>query len=328
MNKKVVLVTGGAGYVGAVLVPFLLGKGYHVRVLDLILYGDVLKAHKNLDIVRGDIRQRRVVTQALVGVGAVIHLAAISNDPSFELDPDVGKTINYDATLQLVDEAKKARVRRFIYASSSSVYGVKHQIYVTEDLPLEPLTDYSNYKALCEKYLLTQQEKNFYPVVVRPGTVCGYSPRMRFDLTVNILTINALMRRSMTVFGGIQKRPNIHITDMCRAYALLLAAPKTRIAGKIYNVGYQNYTVMELARMVKRILGDPTIAIDVKPTSDIRSYHISSEKIRRELGFVPKHTVEEAIRDIRKAYENGFLHDAFKNKKYYNIQTMQSVLRK
>lgn len=323
--KKTVLVTGGSGYVGAVLVPFLLGKGYAVRVVDLLVYGDVLEAHKNLDLIHGDIRDRAIITEALNGVGAVIHLAAVSNDPSFELDPALGKSINYDATLQLIDTAKEAGVGRFIYASSSSVYGVKHERHVTEDLPPAPLTDYSKYKALCEVYLLGNRTDSFIPIVIRPATACGYSPRMRFDLTVNLLTISALVKRTMTVFGGRQKRPNIHITDMCRAYVTILEAPEKRIAGQIFNAGYQNYTVHDLARMVRRVLRDPTITIDVKPTSDTRSYHISSEKFKRELGFEAKHSVEEAVLDIKKAYELGLFPDAQTDKKYHNIEMMKAV---
>ncbi len=324
-DKKTVLVTGGAGYVGAALVPRLLRKGYTVRVLDLFLYGDVLKDHPFLTQIKGDIRDKEVFIRSLAGVDAVIHLASISNDPSFELDPALGKSINYDATIQLIDLAKKASVSRFIYASSSSVYGVKKEQNVTEDLPIAPLTDYSKYKGLCETYLLKQHDDHFTPVVIRPATVCGYSPRMRFDLTVNILTISALVNKKMTVLGGTQLRPNIHITDMCRAYELLLTAPKEKIAGKIFNAGYQNHTVMELALMAKRVLGDPSMTIDVKPTSDERSYHISSEKIQQEFGFVAKHTVEEAIRDIKVAYEKGLLPEAMINPRYYNIRMMQSI---
>ncbi|MBI5620887.1 SDR family oxidoreductase [Candidatus Gottesmanbacteria bacterium] len=325
MKSKTIFITGGAGYVGAVLVPLLLKKGYRVRVLDLFLYGESLKKHNHLDLVRGDIRDPLVVNKCLRGVDTVIHLACISNDPSFELDPGLGTSINYDATISLIDQSQKAGVRRFIYASSSSVYGVKNEKNVTEELPLEPLTDYSKYKALCEHYLVSQQDTHFTPVIIRPATVCGYSPRMRLDLTVNILTISALMNHSMTVFGGSQKRPNIHINDMARAYLTLLNAPKKTIAGKIFNAGFQNYTVMELAEMVRKVLDDPSIVIDVKPTTDNRSYHISSEKIKKELRFIPRHSVEEAIADIKKAFDKGLLPEALTDERYYNIRVMKKI---
>ena len=220
-----VLVTGGAGYVGAVLVPQLLERGYRVRVLDLYLYGDdvlrSVESHPSLEQIKGDIRDRSLLERVMPGCDAVIHLACISNDPSFELNPELGKSINYDAFFDLVAVAKDSGVKRFIYASSSSVYGVKSDDNVTEDLPLEPLTDYSKYKALCEEVLLKAQSPDFTTVVLRPATVCGYSPRLRLDLTVNILTNHAVNSGRITVFGGDQKRPNIHIDDMADVYLRL-----------------------------------------------------------------------------------------------------------
>lgn len=310
---------------GSALVPQLVSDGYKVRVLDLYLYGDVLpKASRNLEHVRGDLRDPKVVEWALSGVDTVIHLACISNDPSFELDPKLGRSINYDATIQLVDLAKKNGVSRFIFASSSSVYGVKKEKEVTEDLPLEPLTDYSRYKALCEEYILRSQE-GFPCVIVRPATVCGWAPRMRLDLTVNILTIQALASGKMTIFGGRQERPNIHVKDMVDAYRLLLKEPDKRISGKIYNVGYQNLSLLAIGEMIKKILRDESIEVVIKPTKDTRSYRISSEKIRKELGFVPKHTVEDAIGDIAHAYKSGRLNDPLENMRYYNIRIMKLV---
>ena len=323
---KTILVTGGAGYVGSVLVPALLDRGHRVRVLDIMLYGNTLTPHTRLSLMRGDIRKANALRQALGGVDTVIHLACISNDPSFELDPSLGRSVNHSATLGLINLARKSgRVRRFIYASSSSVYGVKKEKNVTESLSLEPLTDYSKYKALCEEYLF-HNAGAMVPVIIRPATVCGYSPRMRLDLTINILAISALVNRSMTVFGGKQKRPNIHITDMCRAYLALLQAPEEKVAGKIFNAGYQNYTILEIARIVKRVLADPRIAITIKPTHDTRSYHISSVKIRRELGFAPTHTIEDAIRDIKTAYDDGLLPSALTDKKYYNVRVMKNFV--
>jgi len=252
MNRlRKVLVTGGAGYVGAVLVPKMLESGYAVKVLDLYLYGDrvldSVAGHPNVEQVKGDIRDRRLLEHVIPGCDSVVHLACISNDPSFELDPQLGKSINYDAFFDLVAVARDSGVKRFILASSSSVYGIKSEERVTEELALEPLTDYSKFKALCEDVLLKMQAPDFTTVVLRPATVCGYSPRLRLDLTVNILTNHAVNSGRITVFGGRQKRPNIHIDDMAAAYLHLLQAPDNQIAGKVFNVGYENYTVFELA---------------------------------------------------------------------------------
>lgn len=323
---KNILVTGGAGYVGAVLVPKLLKAGYRVKVIDLYLYGeDVLQAHPHLKQVKGDIRDVALLEKEIPGTDAIIHLACISNDPSYELDPDLSRTINYDAFLPLVAIAKKNKVQRFIFASSSSVYGVKDAPNVTEDLKLEPLTDYSKYKALCEEHLLKEQTDDFTVLVLRPATVCGYSPRLRLDLTVNILTNHAVNNNRIKVFGGDQKRPNIHIEDVTDLYVEALKYPKEKIAGKIFNAGYENHTVRQIADMVKANLGRPGIEIAVEPTDDNRSYHISSEKIKRELGFVPKHTIAEAVRDLKAAFEAGKIPDSMTDDRYYNIKTMQAV---
>jgi nucleoside-diphosphate-sugar epimerase len=326
-SLKTVLVTGGAGYVGAVLVPQLLDAGYAVKVIDLYLYGDnVLDAARGnpaLTEIRGDIRNRALLDEIMPGVDAVIHLACISNDPSYELNPALGKSINYDAFLGLVDSAKAAGVQRFIYASSSSVYGIKDTENVTEDLPLEPLTDYSKYKALCETYLEEARAPGFTTLVIRPATVCGWSPRLRLDLTVNILTNHALNNGLIKVFGGEQKRPNIHIQDMVDIYLLALAAPAGTIDGKIFNAGYQNHRVRELAEMVKSVVGD--VPIEVTPSNDQRSYHISSERIGKELGFVPRHTIEDAVRDLVAAFKAGKIPNPMDDERYYNIRLMQSV---
>lgn len=323
-----VLVTGGAGYVGSRLVPKLLESGFYVRVLDLYLFGenvlDSVKGHPRLEQVKGDIRNRAILKKTLRDCDAVIHLACISNDPSFELNPDLGKSINYDAFLTLVKEAQLAKIRRFIYASSSSVYGVKEEKNVQEDLPLEPLTDYSKYKALGEEVLLRMRTPGFVRLILRPATVCGYSPRMRLDLTVNILTNQAVTNGIITVFGGDQLRPNIHIEDMTDVYLNSLKWPSHLIDKKIYNVGYENYTVSDIANMVYRVIGKD-IKIVRKPTDDHRSYHISSEKIKRELGFTPKHTVEEAIQGLKEAFAKGMIPDPMTNIRYYNVKTLQAL---
>lgn len=322
-----VLVTGGAGYVGAVLVPKLLAAGHRVTVLDLYLFGrDVLASVRDqpgLREVVGDLRDAAVVEDAIRGCDTVLHLACISNDPSFELDPQLGKSINYDAFFGLVSAARRHGVKRFVYASSSSVYGVKDEPNVTEDLPLEPLTDYSKYKAMCEDVLREERAPGFVTLVLRPATVCGWSPRLRLDLSVNILTHHAVERGKITVFGGDQKRPNIHIEDMTDLYVKTLAWPDEAIDGKTYNAGWDNLTINEIAETVRRIVG-PHVTIERTTTNDPRSYHICSEKIRRELGFTPRFTVEHAVRDLVAAFRDGRIPDTA-NARYYNIKTMQAT---
>lgn len=324
-----VFVTGAGGYVGAVLVPKLLQAGYRVKAFDLYIYGrevlDAVKDHPNLEIVEGDLRDQAALRRALPGCDAVIHLACISNDPSFELNPELGKSINLDAFRPLVEIARDAGASRFIYASSSSVYGVKDVANVTEDMSLEPLTDYSRFKAMCEDILAEYQSPTFTTVTLRPATVCGYSPRQRLDVVVNILTNLAYHTGQVKVFGGDQLRPNLHIQDMVDAYLLVLEAPTEKVAGKVFNVGFENHSVRQLAEMVRRVVGEDKVSLLTVPTNDNRSYHISSDKITRELGFVAKHTIEEASRDLLQAFESGLLRDPMNNSLYYNIKRMQEV---
>jgi nucleoside-diphosphate-sugar epimerase len=329
MSKKKgrVLVTGGAGYVGSSLVPKLLKAGWKVNVLDLYLYGeDLFKDLRgpNLTEVKGDLRDAAAVTRAVKDCDAVIHLACISNDPSFELDPDLGKSINFDCFRPLVRAAKDAGVKRFIYASSSSVYGVKKEPNVTEELALEPLTDYSKFKAMCEEVLEQEREPGFVTLTLRPATVCGYAPRLRLDLTVNILTNHAVNNGKITVFGGNQLRPNIHVEDMSDLYVDALELPAKLIDGKVYNAGYENHSVMDLARTVQTVV-DPGIDIVVTPTNDNRSYQVSSEKIRRELGFVPKRTIGDAVKGLKAAFNAGKIPNSMNDPMYYNIKRMQEV---
>jgi nucleoside-diphosphate-sugar epimerase len=328
LTIKKVLVTGGGGYVGAVLIPKLLGHEYSVCVLDLFIYGeqvfDDVKNSPNLELYKGDIRDQSLLRKIVPGCDAVIHLACISNDPSFELDPELGKSINFDAFGPLVDISKESGVKRFIYASSSSVYGIKEENNVTEDLPLLPLTDYSKYKALCEEVLLEKRAPGFVTLILRPSTVCGYSPRLRLDLTVNILTNHAVNNRKITVFGGQQMRPNIHIEDMAQAYIKSLEWPDEAIDGKIFNVGFDNFTVSEIADKVRTVVGEG-IEIVTTPTDDNRSYHVSSAKINKELGFVATHSVEDAIRDLVASFQAGKIPNAMTDSRYYNIKTMQKI---
>jgi nucleoside-diphosphate-sugar epimerase len=326
-DRRTVLVTGGAGYVGAVLVPKLLAAGYRVRVLDLYLYGeqvlDAVKHHPDLEQMRGDIRDRALVERAAAGCDAAIHLACISNDPSFELNPALGKSINYDAFPMLVDVCKDQGVRRFVYASSSSVYGVKREEQVTENLPLEPLTDYSKYKALCEDVLLRKRSPGFTTVIFRPATVCGFSPRLRLDLAVNILTNHAFHQGVIKVFGGDQTRPNIHIQDMTDLYLRSLAWAAEDIDGQIFNVGCENMTLKEIARVVRGVVGNH-VAVETSPTDDHRSYRISSAKIRSELGFETRRTIADAVGELVSAFRENRVPDALTDDRYYNIKRMQA----
>ena len=326
-----VLVTGGAGYVGSVLVPKLLDAGHSVVVYDLMLYGSAgLPSHPNLRCVEGDVRDTARFADAVEGCDSVIHLAAISNDPSFELDPALSRTINFDSFEPMVLAAKQSGVRRFIYASTSSVYGVSDAPEVTEDHPLVPLTDYNKYKGLSEPLLLRHQSPEFTTVIIRPATVCGYSPRMRFDLTVNILTNHAVNRGLITVFGGEQKRPNIHIDDISELYVQLLDTPDDQIAGETFNAGFQNYTLNEIAGMVKRVVEQEMpekapIRIETTSSNDPRSYHVSSRKIATKLGWTPRRTVEDAVRDLCRAFKAGKLPNSLDDDQYINVKYLQRV---
>ena len=333
-SRKTVLVTGGAGYVGAVLVPRLLAEGYSVKVLDLYMYGDrvldAAKDHPELSQIKGDIRDQQVLKRELPGCDAVIHLAAISNDPSFELNPALSRSINYEAMEPLVSISKKSGVGRFIFASTSSVYGISDAQNVTENHPLLPITDYNKYKGLSEPILLEHQSADFTTVVVRPATVCGYSPRQRLDLAVNILTNHAVNLGRIEVFGGEQLRPNIHIEDLVDLYEMLLQVPDKAIAGKTFNAGSENHKIKEIAQSVysvvtREVPGRQQMEIVTTPTDDRRSYHISSDKIKRELGFIPRRTVEDGVLDLVAAFDAGHLPNPIDDDRYYNIRTMQAV---
>jgi nucleoside-diphosphate-sugar epimerase len=322
---KKIFITGGSGYVGAVLVLHLIKKGYFVTVLDLMIYGDeVLSSHPDLNIVKGDIRDKNLLKKLIPGHDAVIHLACISNDPSFELNPELGKSINLDAFQPLVEISKNAGIKRFIYASTSSVYGIKEESDVHENMELEPLTDYSRFKADCEKILADYHSEDFTTVTIRPATICGYSPRQRLDVIVNILTNLAYHNREITVFGGDQMRPNIHIQDVVKAYMILLTAPKEKIAGQIFNAGYENRRVKELAETVKSVVGKDVKLVTI-PTDDNRSYHISSRKIKEELGFEAKHTIRDAVVGLCAAFDKGLLPNSLENEMYFNIKRMQNL---
>ncbi len=329
INKKEkiknILVTGGAGYVGSMLVPELIKKKYNVTVIDLMIYGKkFFKKNRNLQLIKGDIRNKKLLEKVTKNQDVIIHLACISNDPSFELNPTLGKSINLDAFEPLVKISKKNKVKRFIYASSSSVYGIKKVRNVVENMKLKPLTDYSKYKARCEKILNKHGSDNFTVTTIRPATVCGYGLRQRLDVVVNILSNLAYHKRKITVFGGDQLRPNIHIKDMVKVYLLLIKSPKEKINYEIFNVGGKNQSVMQLAKDVKSIMGKDVSIIKMK-TNDKRSYHISSKKIFKKLNFKAKFTVKNAVKDLKGAFQNNIFKEPLKNKIYFNIKTMQAI---
>lgn len=335
MVPKRILVIGGAGYVGSALVPKLLEAGHFVRVLDTFwfdydVFNDWLFKNgltDNLDLREGDIRNCRLKS-VMDSIDCIIHLACISNDPSFELNPALGRSINYDAFLRVTKAAQERKIKRFIFASSSSVYGIKKEENVTEDLALEPLTDYSKYKAFCEMELRMIPTDKLPWVIVRPATACGYAPRLRLDLIVNILTMAALTKGKITIFGGSQKRPNITIEDMVDAYLRLVAEEDKKVIGKTFNAGGNNYSVNEIALLVKIAVEYyfklKKVEIERKPIDDLRSYSISSQKIKRELGWKPRLTILDAVKSLILAFEEGKIPDP-DDPKYYNIKTMQKL---
>ena len=330
---KKVFVTGGAGYVGSQLTPQLLDLGYQVTVYDIMYFGDKFlpKDNPNLTVIAGDIRDTAKLAEAVKGHDAFISLACISNDASFELDENLSTSVNLDAFEPMVLAAKAAGVKRFIYASSSSVYGVSDAPDVTEDHPLVPLTLYNKYKGLCEPMLLKHTSKDFVGVIFRPATVCGYAPRQRLDLSVNILTNHAITNNRITVFGGGQLRPNLHIQDYVEFVKLALTAPDEKIANQIFNVGYQNRSIRDLADIVKAVVEEEfpekkgKIDIVTTPSDDNRSYHVNSDKVTRILGFKPTHSIEDAVRDLCNAFKAGKLPDSFTDDWYYNVRTLKKL---
>lgn len=327
-----ILITGGAGYVGSLLTPQLLQLGYQVTVYDTLFFGDdfLPKKHPKLTIIEGDIRDTAKLARAFTNVDTVISLACISNDASFVLDEALSTSINLNAFEPMVIAAKKAGVKRFIYASSSSVYGVSDKPNVTEEHPLVPLTLYNKYKGMCEPLLFKHQDDNFTCVTIRPATICGYAPRLRLDLSVNILTNHAISKNKIVVFGGDQLRPNLHVQDMCDLYQLLLTVPKEKIAGQIFNAGYDNMSIMEIAQVVKHVVEQEfpekaPLTLETTESNDNRSYHINSDKIQRCLGFIPKRSIEDAVRDLCNAFRAGKIPDSMSDERYYNVKRIQSL---
>jgi nucleoside-diphosphate-sugar epimerase len=328
---KKITVFGGGGYCASVLIPQLLNEEWDVTVYDTFWYGtEHFPKAPHLHLVKGDVRNIDKVKEVLSNKNYVLHLACISNDASFELDENLSTSVNLGSFEPLVIAAKEAGVKRFVFASSSSVYGISDSPNVTEDHPLVPLTLYNKYKGMCEPLLFKHTDSNFVGVVFRPATVCGFGPRQRLDLSVNILTNHAINKGKITVFGGDQLRPNLHIQDYADLCKLLLLAPNEKINYQVFNCGYENMSIMRIAQVVKKVVEEVfpekgSISIDVTTSDDSRSYHINSDKIYRVLGFKPKKSIEDAVMDLCQAFKGGKIPNSLTNDKYYNVRTMKAI---
>lgn len=309
-----ILVTGGCGYKGTVLVPKLLARDYDVDVIDTMWFGNFHARHPQLRVIQGDVRD--FDPELLRGVDVVIHLASVANDPCGDLDPKLTWEISALATMQLADQAVRKGVRQFIYASSGSVYGIKEEEQVIEDLELKPLSEYNKAKMVAERVLLSYAG-DMIVQIVRPATVCGYSPRMRLDVSVNMLTMQALDNGRITVFGGNQTRPNIHIDDITDVYLHMI--DKGGKAAGVYNAGFENISIMDIAR---RVAGHIPAEITVTESHDPRSYRVNSDRLLAT-GFRPRKTVDDAIREIIEKYRSGVLRN---EERFYNLKWMKKTV--
>ena len=308
-----VLLTGACGYKGSVLVPKLLKAGHEVVGLDIMWFGNFLEPHPNLTVVRADVRNRDEID--LTGIDAIIHLSSVANDPCGDLDPKLTWEISCLATMELADKAVRHGVKHFIYASSGSVYGVKEEEQVTEDLELVPISEYNKTKMCAERIMLSYAD-SMTVQIVRPATVCGYSPRQRLDVSVNMLTIQAILNGRITVFGGNQIRPNIHIDDITDLYLFLLDHPEH--AG-IYNAGFENISILDIAKLVQKYVPAEIVVTEL---SDPRSYRVNSDKLLKT-GFRPKKTVEDAIKELMGMYSQGRLSN---EDRWYNLKWMEKTV--
>ena len=330
MAKKI-FITGGAGYCGSRLVPQLLSKGHKVTVYDLLIFGkEFFPNHDNLKIIKGDIRNIEELKKNCAEHDVFINLSCISNDASFVLDEKLSTSINLEAFEPMVIAAKNAGIKRFIYASSSSVYGLSDQKEVKEDHPLVPLTLYNKYKGMCEPILLKHTNDSFEGVIFRPATVCGFAPKLRLDLSVNILTNHAVNKNQITVFGGEQLRPNLHIQDYCDLVELLISVDSNKIKNQIFNVGYQNLSINQIAQIVKNVVQKEfpekgKINIIKTKSDDNRSYHINSDKIFEKLGFKPKYSIEDAVKELCLNFRNNKILNSCEDDVYFNVKRFQRL---
>ena len=295
-----IFITGGCGYKGSVLISKLLNEGHQVTNLDTEWFGNYLRPHKNLNSIKGDIRNIKDIS--INGFDAVIHLANIANDPAVEINPTLSWEVNVLASQQLIENASKANIKQFIFASSGSVYGIKEEEKVTENLSLVPISTYNKTKMIAERVLMSY-ESLMKIHIVRPATVCGISPRMRLDVAVNLLTFQALSKNKITVLGGTQVRPNIHIDDICDVYIHFLKNPN--ISSGFYNAGFENVSILDIAQLIKSKLN---CDIEIKQSNDPRSYRQDSTKLLRT-GFKPKKNINIAIDEIISSYRNAELTD-------------------
>jgi len=318
-----IFITGGEGYVGSSLVPFLLDQGHKVFSYDTNYFGYRNPDHKNYKSYTGDIRNFNTLVSCMKGSDVVIHLASLSNDISCELNPELAKEINKDAIYNIIEACNTNDVDRLLVASSTSQYGAKSlDIDVTEDVKAEPLTDYARYKIEAEQMIRNSNLSSCY-TFIRPGTICGYSPRMRFDLMINAMTINMLVRSKCKVFGGEQLRPVINMKDMVEFYTLLCSEEESLINKQAFNVATDNYTAMEAAVIIKDELNGE---IEVEEVSDDgRSYHINTQKAKDVLGFNTSYNIRDAVRSIKEAYDNRSFIDPLTNSQYYNIKRMKQI---
>jgi nucleoside-diphosphate-sugar epimerase len=316
-----VLISGGGGFVGTVLTQRLLSLGHDVRVLDTFWFGDFIPAHERLTKVRGDMRDGALVDRVLDGIDTVIQLACLSNDPTSDLDAGLTRAINYDACADIVSRAKASGVRRFIYASSASVYGVRDEADITEDMRLEPITLYSKYKADIEQVAFDAGSDRFTTVAVRNSTVCGYSPRMRLDLILSIFVMAAMKKGVITIEGGTQLRPLIHMEDLVDLYVRLLDADHAAIHQQAFNISSDNYRVDAVARMVQAKL---PCRLEFASFTDPRSYHVNTDKARRVLGYTTARSIESAVDEIKDALDRGLIQET--DPRCYNIRHVKHLL--